>query len=146
MVGKKWVDGELVDNPDSQWVISDATREMLRKDITAAMSDGASNDQLARVISDAYAFSRDRADLIARTETANADVKGSVAGWSESGVVESAEFSASPDCCDECQAEDGKIVPIDDPEAIDLPHPGCRCAWLPVLADNSDNSDDTTED
>jgi len=28
MVGKKWVDGVLVDNPDAQWAITETTRDV----------------------------------------------------------------------------------------------------------------------
>jgi hypothetical protein len=31
LVGKKWSDGELIDNPDAEYSISDSTREMIRE-------------------------------------------------------------------------------------------------------------------
>lgn len=136
MVGMRYVDGVLVANPSSEWAITDATRNMLRTLITTSLTDGTSNDELRAQILEATAFSSDRADLIARSETAMADVRGAAMGWFESGVVDEVEFSASPDCCDECQAEDGTIVPLTDPEALDLPHPGCRCAWIAVIKDD----------
>ena len=40
LVGKKWVDGELVDNPKAEWSISENTREMLRADVSQAMEEG----------------------------------------------------------------------------------------------------------
>lgn len=134
MVGKAWVDGELIDNPASEWVISDVTRDMLRSLITTAMEEGQSNAELRAAIEDAGAFSSDRADMIARSETALADIRGNGAGWIESGVVSQAEFSASPDCCDECQAEDGKIVPLSEADDLDLPHPNCLPGDQLVLA------------
>ena len=136
MVGMKYVDGELVENPDAAWSIPDATRNMLRRAITDAMAEGQSNDQLAKTIQESNAFSADRADTIARTETAIADIRGAAAGWIESGVVGGAQFDASPDCCEECQAEDGTIVPLASPDDIDLIHPNCRCSWSAVLSDD----------
>lgn len=143
MVGKKWVDGELVDNPDAQWVISDSTREFLRSDVQDAMTEGWSNDQLADALADNYTFSDKRAEVIARTETAKADVQGNLAGWNASGVVSGRQFLAAPDCCDECQEFDGDTAALDE----DLPggdapiHPQCRCNVLPVLM-NEGNDDD----
>jgi hypothetical protein len=137
LVGMRWVDGELVTNPDAEWAISETTRDMLRSLITNSMAEGTSNDELKSEIYDATAFSESRAEMIARSETALADIRGSAIAWAESGVVDEAQFDAAPDCCEECQAEDGTIVPLADPEELDLPHPGCRCAWVAVIKDET---------
>lgn len=136
LVGMKWVDGELVPNPNAEWVISEATRDMIRKSVTRAMKDGLSNDDLRKTIMEDGAFSRSRADMIARTETAVADIRGAAIGWIESGEVHAARFDASPACCPKCQEEDGKIVPLAEPTDISLPHPRCRCSWSAVLKDD----------
>ncbi len=146
MVGKKLVDGELVDNPDAQWAITDGTREFLRADVTQALEEGWSNDTLADELSDNFAFSDDRAEMIARTETGNADVQGNLAAYDASGVVEGKEWTADPDCCDECQALDGVVVGLDE----DFPdgggdgpllHPRCECDVLPVISDEDDDGE-----
>ena len=54
MVGKKWVDGELVDNPTAKWVIEDSTRDDLRKMITQAIDEGWSTGRLGNEIEDAF--------------------------------------------------------------------------------------------
>lgn len=146
MVGKKWVDGELVDNPDAQWVITEATREFLRSDVDQALTEGWSNEQLASALSDNYAFSDARAENIARTETAKADVQGNLAGWRSSGIVQRKQWLTAPDCCDDCQALDGDVVDLNENfeggvEGAPL-HPQCRCDVLPVIEDNPQGNDD----
>lgn len=140
MVGKRYTaDGDLIDNPNAEWVISDATREMLRSDVAAAIEAGASNDRLADQLSENYAFSDQRAQTVARTETAKADVAGNLNAYRESGQVDSKQWLTASDCCDECQELDGVIVALDDDfpdDGGDGPplHPNCRCDVLPVLS------------
>lgn len=136
MVGMRWVDGELVPNPDAQWRIDDGTREMLRGDVRRALQEGWSNDKLADVLSENYAFSDRRAETIARTETRKADVAGNITGYRELGVKQK-QWQAHPDCCPACSDLDGVIVGIDDDfpngggEGANL-HPNDRCDVLPV--------------
>jgi phage head maturation protease len=143
MVGMKWVDGELVQNPNARWRIDDGTRELLRSDVTSALENGWSNDELANALAESYAFSERRAEVIARTETADADVEGTLAGYRALGVTKKRWLTA-PDCCDDCQTLDGEEVGIDedftapDGSRISGPtlHPQCRCDVLPVLDDD----------
>jgi SPP1 gp7 family putative phage head morphogenesis protein len=147
LVGMKWVDGELVVNPNAEWSITEATRNMLRSSITTALEEGQSNDELAKTIRESTAFSRDRAENISRTETATADVQGSIAGWRASGAVAGRQWLAAPDCCDECQDLDGTIVGIDeDFEQGDAPlHQNCRCSELPLTADEMPDATEEEE-
>ena len=90
------------------------------------------------------AFSDARAECIARTETAKAQIEGTREAWRESGLVEASKFLAAPDCCDECQdvaeaevaldAEEGELPPL---------HPNCRCNVVAVMkpADSSSEGD-----
>ncbi|MDQ9813927.1 phage minor head protein [Acinetobacter pittii] len=111
---------------------------MLRATITQALEEGWSNDKLADEIGNSHAFSEDRAEMIARTETAIADVQGNMIAYKAAGV-ESKEWMAAPDCCDACQELDGKIIPINESFVAgsyfkDAPlHPHCRCDTLPVV-------------
>jgi SPP1 gp7 family putative phage head morphogenesis protein len=144
LVGMKWVDGELVANPDAAWSISETTRTMLRGLITDAVETGKSGGQLSKDIREASAFSKDRADMIARTEAAYAKVQGEVVGWKESGVVGGKQWNADAEnCCDECADVDGTIIGIDDEFPLGDPpaHPNCRCNLLAVLIDDMPNSD-----
>lgn len=147
MVGKKLLaDGSLIDNPNAQWVITDATREILNSFVAEAIESGWSNETLADKIQETYAFSDDRAEMIARTETAFSDVQGNMIAYRESGLVDKKQWLASDDCCDDCEAIDGKIVDIDDEfvDGVDEPpyHPNCRCDVLPVLADETNTESD----
>ncbi|MDP3124598.1 MAG: phage minor head protein [Thiobacillus sp.] len=138
MVGMKWVDDELVPNPNAQWRIDEGTREMLRGDVRRALQEGLSNDQLADALADSYAFSEKRATVIARTETARADIEGNLTGYRELGVAKK-QWLTAPDCCDECHEIDGMTVGIDEefPGGVQgAPlHPNCRCDVLPITDD-----------
>jgi SPP1 gp7 family putative phage head morphogenesis protein len=141
MVGMKYVDGDLVPNPDATWQITEGTRDMLRSLTQQAIDGGWSNDEFSSAIQDSTAFSDDRAEMIARTESAFADVHGNIEGWRASGEVTQKQFLAAPDCCDECQEIDGETVGLDDTfsDGSDGPplHPRCRCNILPVLSDET---------
>lgn len=147
LVGMRMVDGQLVVNPDAKWSITETTRDMLHRSVTTAMAEGQSNTELAKTIREDTAFSKDRADMIARTETAMADVQGQIAGWKASGVVGGKQFLAAPDCCDDCQALDGQIVDLDEDFTEGDPpiHPNCRCDVIAVLTDDMPGGDDAED-
>ena len=136
LVGMKWVDGELVENPNAEWAITDSTREFLRADIQQALEDGIRGNELADMLEDNYAFSDSRAEMIARTETAFADVNGNLNAYKASGVVQGKTWIAAPSCCEFCQELDGMTVGIDEDfpnDGGDGPplHPNCICDILP---------------
>lgn len=122
--------------------LEDSTRDMLRSTVVQAIEEGWSNDQLADELSANYAFSDERADCIARTETAYADVQGNLDGYKASGVVESKHWILAQDqYCDDCATLDGVIVGIDEDfpgDGGDGPplHPNCRCDVIPVLKED----------
>lgn len=142
MVGMAYNDaGNLVDNPNAEWTIDEATRDLLRVDVVEAMREGLSNDDLADRISDSYAFSDERAETVARTETAFADVQGNLNAYAESGQVESKMWITGAECCDECHDLDGVVVALDEDfpdDGGDGPplHPNCRCDISPILSED----------
>ncbi len=153
LVGKRYdKDGNLVDNPNAQMTITDSTREMLSATVTQAMEEGWSNDRLTDEVLANHAFSAERAETIARTETAFADIEGNLAGYEESGLVAGKQWLTAPNCCPKCAKLNGKIVPLD---AYFVPgsyrknaplHPHCRCDNLPVLIEDMpepEGSEDT---
>ncbi len=135
LVGMKRINGELVANPDADLAISETTRDMLRTLITNSLSEGTSNADLRGEILDSIAFSESRAEMIARTETAMADVQGMIAGWKESGVVAGKEWLTDSNPCPICEALDGEVVGLDEEfEGGDPPlHPSCECTVIAVL-------------
>lgn len=143
MVGMRVVNGELIPNPNARWQITEGTRELIRADVTEALDGGWSAQELASRLADSYAFSDDRAETIARTEIARADVEGNTAGWKATGLVDQKEWLTAEDCCDICDEMNGKTAPIDGEfeggASVPL-HPNCRCTILPIV--NEDNSKD----
>lgn len=133
-------DGALLENPDAEWAISDATRTLLRGDIVSALEEGLSNQDFAAHLEQSYAFSADRAEAIARTEIARADVEGNMTAWRDSGVVGGKEWFLSADHEDDDECDDAAalgVVPLDDDfGGIGDPpaHPRCQCDVSPVLA------------
>lgn len=148
MVGMRWVDGELVENPDAVWQITDETRTGIVGLLDRTINEGWSVDQFATALTDAYAFSAKRAETIARTETRLADSKGNLAGWKRSGVVAQKVWLPSNDgCCDVCQAnaDQGAIDIDDDFDSGDdsTPgHPNCECVIAPVVGDEENDSEE----
>ena len=65
LVGMKYVDGELVPNPDAEWAITESTREQLRDLAVKALTDGMSVDALKTAIIASQSFSDMRAEMIA---------------------------------------------------------------------------------
>lgn len=148
LVGMKWVDGELVDNPNPAWSIADSTRDMIRSDVATAIEEGWSNDKLAAALEENYAFSPERAETIARTETAAADVQGNVEAYQaaqEMGIRLMKKWITADDdkVSDECR-ENGEQepIPMDDEFSSGAmwppQHPNCRCDILPLVEDQDE--------
>lgn len=116
------------------------TRERVRELVDQAIAEGWSNDTLADALDNDGVFGDARAEMIARTESAAADVQGNLIGWKESGVVAGKEWKTGAGCCDECEALEGEIVPLDEefPDGDPPAHPNCRCDVLPVMANKEE--------
>jgi SPP1 gp7 family putative phage head morphogenesis protein len=128
--------GELVTQ------VSETTRAAVADLVTHALEDGWSNDDLAEALAEDGAFAPSRAERIARTETAFADVAGNLEGYAASGVVAAKKWIvADANECDLCAELDGVEVGLDEEfpgEGGDGPplHVNCRCDVLPVLAED----------
>ena len=142
MVGmRKTADG-LIQNPNAKWQITEGTRGLIRADVTTALDEGWSSQELASALADSYAFSDERSETIARTEIARADVEGNTAGWRATGLVAEKEWLTAPECCDICDEMNGKTAPLDEDfeGGASMPlHPNCRCTALPVLKDQTED-------
>lgn len=144
MVGKKWVDGELVDNPKAEWRIDEATRDEIRGIIADGLEDNIGADAIADLIEDAGAFSPERAQLIADTEIARANSLGSQNAMQEAvnaGVRVKKAWFPDPQACEICKANaDQGPIDLDDvfESGDDVPpaHPNCECALQPVVDDD----------
>lgn len=133
LVGKKVLpDGTIIDNPNAIWRIDEATRDLLKGDLARALEEGWSSKQLAQYWqgSDSVAFSRTRAERIARTEMARADIEAHNEAWRRSGIVQSKVWLISEDPCELCQENYAQGVIDFNEEFIngDPPvHPNCTC-------------------
>jgi SPP1 gp7 family putative phage head morphogenesis protein len=79
-------------------------------------------------------FGKQRAKLIAQTETTRAAHEGAVAGYEQSGVVAGLQWQTSADerVCPVCGPLQGTNLPMrggSTPPA----HPGCRCWTIPIV-------------
>lgn len=152
MIGKKWVDGELVDNPDARWVITDATRDMVQRLIGDGLDEGLGRARIAQNIIDSDAFGVERAQMIARTEVGNAVMQGQLGSYKsmrDQGVNIEKEWRADEDPCEDCIANEAAgAIPLNDdfPSGDDAPpcHPNCECTLLSVVYDES--GDETEEE
>ncbi|CAN5785305.1 hypothetical protein BH11GEM2_BH11GEM2_26480 [soil metagenome] len=141
LVGMRYNEaGELIANPRAEWAITDSTRAMLRIDVTTAVEEGTSTADVAAQLQDAYAFSSERADTIARTELARADVAGNMMSYRDSGVVEGKQWVLGSEHEDEDECDDAAAMGVvdldDDFGGIGDPpaHPRCVCDVVPVMA------------
>ena len=147
LVGKKYLkNGELVDNPNAKWAINEATRDMLRTDVTTAINEGWSTKDLANALSENYAFSDARAETISRTEVARSHIEGQMIAYREAGV-EKKQWILGDEACDECQANaDEGVIAFDDafPSGDDAPpaHPNCLCDLIAIIANPDGTYDD----
>lgn len=157
MVGKKYVNGVLVDNPDSEWSITGATRNELRGIITDAFKGNIAPGDVEDAIAQAGAFSDERAALIARTEISRANNYGALSGYitarDRANISLKKEWSPDADACPVCigNQDDGAIDLEDDfssGDAAPPAHPNCECAITPVTAAteaNYDGAEDESE-
>lgn len=132
MVGKKWVSGQLVDNPDARYAISSTTRQELRRIFSeeANLSPAA----FIQAIQEAGLFTESRARLIAQTELKNIGQRSQLEAWKRSGRVEALKWNLSsigvhcPACIENAAAPPvaiGQAFPSGD--EAPAAHPQCRC-------------------
>jgi hypothetical protein len=148
---------ELVSfDDDADASIVDATIEGIRRIVTNGLLDNIGKDEIADAIEAGYAFSPERADLIARTEISRANSMGSLVGArgarDELGMDLKKEWStAGDDKVDEdiCQPnEDQGPIGLDDyfdsgDESVPG-HPNCRCVMV-YQVDESQSADDADD-
>ena len=135
LVGMKWVDGKLVQNPNASMAITDSTRNMLREILNDAFSHETPMSELVQKIRDAGVFSEQRAKLIASTEVKFAQARGNIEAWKKSGVVKEVEWVLSADHTEDDECDDnadagpvavGEAFPSGDVAPPE--HPNCWCS------------------
>lgn len=120
--------------------VADTTIEEVQALVGRGAEEGWSNERLAQELAHLGEIrSKERALLIARTETAAAYSKGSLLAYQQSGVVGGVEWLATldADTSAECRALHGTSRPPDGEFAdgtLHPPrHPRCRCALVPIV-------------
>jgi hypothetical protein len=144
LVGMKWEDGKLIENPNAAYRIDASMRDALRSQVSNAIEKGISSVKLAESIRTHEAFSIARANNIARTEIAEAQEEGNMAYYRASGVVDRKRWStAGGDTCPRCvAAQDEGVIPL---EAVFVAtntqhapaHGHCRCRVIPVVKEGA---------
>lgn len=84
LVGKKWVNGVLVDNPNPVWAITDSLRAQVAGLVQDGVEGGWSTKTLASNMADF--FNTYRAEMVARTETGRAYNYGAAEFYKANGV------------------------------------------------------------
>lgn len=146
LVGMKYDDeGNLIENPDARWAISDTTRDKIRQIVVEAFTEETPMSEIEAAIQEALEeeatgngiFSEARAAMIARTEVMRSQTMGNWRVWIDSGVVKTIRWLTAEDehVCSECEENDGAVVEIGKPfPSGDMmpgePHPLCRCVCI----------------
>jgi len=113
--------------------IAQATRDMLRQALATAVEHGDTDKQITKMLQTAYAFSDDRAELIARTEVRDAQGAGGLIGAKAVGMTEKRWLLSNDEgICPLCEANAAQgWVAIGSAFASGaehpLQHPRCRC-------------------
>lgn len=109
------------------------TKARVTNALIESVNNGEGARDSARRISDATMMPRNRAMLIARTETMRAYNKVNQDQFNKYGVAKVQWLAAKDErTCDVCGARDGKQYPVDDHPDIPA-HPQCRCILTPVV-------------
>lgn len=141
LVGRRWVNGRLVDNPDAKWAITDTTRRKLRSILDDAYDHGWTPNELGTEVNISGVFGEYRASMIARTEMATAQVQGAISAAKQVGIVgKESQLSGDHTGDDECDdAANQGVIGIDDdfdPGSDPPYHPNCNCAVIFYTAED----------
>ena len=140
---------ELVSfDEDTDPLIAQTTRDMIRADIADGIENNLSTGQIGDILEENYAFSEERADLIAATEITSANSMGSLASYEEAanmGVTVQKSWLVLEDGCEVCQENaDAGAIDLDEDfpsgDAAPGAHPNCRCVLVPEVADEQGNT------
>jgi SPP1 gp7 family putative phage head morphogenesis protein len=112
--------------------IDESTRGMIRDTIQSSVKSGESYEELAIRLKENYGFSEARAEIIARTESANAYNIGACQTWGASGYcqsvyVEDGDYDAT------CQAINGSTWTIEQAMTNPTSHPNCTRQFYPII-------------
>ena len=116
----------------------DGITEAMSTDINRKITDGVMNgrgvEDIARDIDESIdGIGRDRARLLARTETMTAFNRAAMTQYDKIGVTEVEWYTSHlENVCEDCDSFDEEIYPIDGAPPCPY-HPNCPCILLPVI-------------
>lgn len=112
--------------------INQTTRDAVRAALIAGQAEGESLSQLAKRLRALPEFGRARAQMIARTELAQASNRGALESYESSGVVVGITV-VDGDYDAECAAMNGRRFTLRDARGVaPLQHPACKRALIPL--------------
>lgn len=133
--------GELI---SPKGLLITATKEMIKTTLSDAIAEGLSSEKIAVRLQDAYAFSPERATLIAMTESARANSYGALEGYMKAkaaGVaIRKSWVMRDEHACEECQENEAQgAIELEEAFAsgdqAPTAHPHCHCVIVPILGD-----------
>lgn len=107
------------------------------------ISHGKNPKEIAKNITKSIeGISKNRAATLARTEVINAYTEGTLDTYEEMAVqkvVLFAEWITAGDdrVCPKCAAMNAAVITLKEARGLIPFHPNCRCAWLPLIDENS---------
>jgi hypothetical protein len=111
--------------------INAVTRDKIQAAVKTAVEDGLSPADLAKSLTESAAFSAERAEVIARTETGMAYNDSAVQTYRSLDVTEVQVIDGDGDA--ECSHADGATWTIDQALSEPLGHPNCVRDFIPVV-------------
>jgi len=124
---------EMLNSDGQGGKLAEATRDMVRRTIAGALEENVMDEEIARRLENAYAFSPQRAELIARTEVRNALGAGGLAGAVAVGMQSKSWLLSNDEGpCPKCEANAAQgWIAISKAYVsgakAPLQHPHCRC-------------------
>lgn len=118
--------------------VTDAMSQQLSRHLANGLVQGSGPLAIAREMSKSIgALSRNRAEVIARTETIAAHAEGQLDAFERLGVEQvgiEAEWQTAGDerVCPLCNPLDGVVMPVKEARGLIPRHPNCRCSWSPA--------------
>lgn len=117
--------------------ITEETRARVKRYVEIANEKQLPPAALAKLIREdpSGAFSRSRAQTIARTETATVYNRGAVIGYKKSGRVKRVRVqdNEGPNSCQACKDANGQVWDLDKAEKNPTEHPNCVRSFVPVV-------------
>ena len=111
--------------------VNDTSKQYIADAIQQGLGVGLSQSEIADQIEEGIdEITSSRADMIVRTELANAVATSELAAYKDQGVMYKYWVTAGDSPCDDCQAnEDEGVIPMDDEfDNGNVPaHPNCEC-------------------